>query len=75
MGHRRLTKALIKHDVLESYRRSALGIHWSLFILLIFTFMFSVVFKARWTGSCDFKAAFTQVYFPGFDGYYFVFRL
>jgi lipopolysaccharide transport system permease protein len=50
--HRELLAAMVKRDVVGRYRGSILGIAWSLFnpliMLAIYTFVFSVVFKARW---------------------------
>lgn len=43
---------LSKREVLDRYRGSILGLSWSFFnpilMLIIYTFVFSVVFKARW---------------------------
>ncbi len=42
-------------DVVGRYRGSVMGLLWSflnpLFMLVVYTFVFSVVFKARWAGS------------------------
>ncbi len=68
--HRDLIKASVKREVLGRYRGSFLGLFWSFFnpllMLLVYTFVFSVVFKARWgaTGS-DSKAEFALVLFAG----------
>ena len=50
--------ALVRVDLRSRYRGSILGIAWSFFNLLlmltIYTFVFSVVFKARWgTGGVE----------------------
>lgn len=49
--NRSLIHALAKREVLGRYRGSALGLLWSffnpLFMLVIYTFVFSVVFKSR----------------------------
>jgi lipopolysaccharide transport system permease protein len=46
-----------------------LGILWSffnpVFMLLVYTFVFSVVFKARWSGGSDSKTEFALVLFAG----------
>ncbi|PTV64958.1 MULTISPECIES: ABC transporter permease [Pseudomonas] len=46
---------LSKREVLDRYRGSVLGLSWSFFnpvlMLIIYTFVFSVVFKARWGGN------------------------
>ena len=50
--NRRLTFTMIKREVVGRYRGSMVGMAWSFFnpimMLLIYTFIFSVVFKARW---------------------------
>lgn len=67
--NRELTKALIQREVIGRYRGSALGILWSffhpMFMLAVYTFVFSVVFKARWGGGSDSKAEFALVLFAG----------
>jgi lipopolysaccharide transport system permease protein len=51
--HRGLIFQLAKRDVLSRYRGSMLGIVWPLLhpmvMLAIYTFIFSVVFRARWS--------------------------
>lgn len=67
--HRELTYALIKREVVGRYRGSFMGILWSffnpLFMLAVYTFVFSVVFKARWGGGSDSKTEFALVLFAG----------
>ncbi len=67
--NRGLTAALIQREVVGRYRGSVLGIFWSLFnpifMLLIYTFVFSVVFKARWHAGSDSKTEFALVLFAG----------
>lgn len=50
--NRSLVRALVKREVVGRYRGSVMGIAWSFFnpllMLVIYTFVFSVVFKARW---------------------------
>ena len=50
--HRDLIKASAKREVLGRYRGSFLGVLWSFFNPLymhaVYTFVFSVVFHARW---------------------------
>lgn len=52
--HRELIGEMSRRDILGRYRGSILGILWSLvqplIMLAIYTFVFSLVFKARWTG-------------------------
>ena len=53
--HRFLILQLTKRDVIGRYRGSVMGLAWSFFypvlMLTVYTFVFSVVFKARWGGS------------------------
>lgn len=64
-----LSWALVKRDVLGRYRGSILGILWSffnpLFMLLVYTLVFSIVFQARWSGGTGSKIEFAIVLFPG----------
>ncbi|WP_241048181.1 ABC transporter permease [Achromobacter xylosoxidans] len=59
-----------KRDVIGRYRGSALGLAWSFFnpvvMLTVYTFVFAVVFKARWgTGGEENKGQFALVLFTG----------
>lgn len=67
--NRQLTWSLIKREVVGRYRGSALGLLWSffnpIFMLLVYTFVFSVVFKARWPGGSESKTEFALVLFAG----------
>ena len=68
--NRWLTIQMIKREVLGRYRGSIMGIAWSLFypllMLSVYTFVFSVVFKARWeTGGEESKANFALILFVG----------
>lgn len=55
--NRSLIFQMTKREVLGRYRGSVLGLGWSLFhplvMLAIYTFVFSVVFRARWPGIAD----------------------
>lgn len=66
---RGLIQASAKREVLGRYRGSTLGLLWSflnpLFMLTIYTFVFSVVFKARWNAGSDSKTEFALVLFAG----------
>jgi len=59
----------VKREVLGRYRGSVLGIVWSflhpIFLLAVYTFVFSVVFKARWSEGSDSKTEFALVLFAG----------
>ncbi|WP_253822722.1 ABC transporter permease [Aeromonas sobria] len=61
--------ALIKRDISSRYQNSFLGIIWSflnpIFLLAVYTFIFSVVFKAKWTGGGDSKVEFALILFAG----------
>src|SRR5688572_14905082 len=67
--NRSLLRALIEREVIGRYRGSVMGILWSFFnpilMLAVYTFLFSVVFKARWNGGSDSKAEFSLVLFAG----------
>jgi lipopolysaccharide transport system permease protein len=67
--NRSLISTLVKREVLGRYRGSFLGILWSffnpLFMLCVFTFVFSVVFKARWNVDSDSKTEFALILFAG----------
>lgn len=67
--NRGLIKALVEREVLGRYRGSLFGILWSffhpLFMLTVYTFVFSVVFKSRWSGGSDSKTEFALVLFAG----------
>jgi lipopolysaccharide transport system permease protein len=67
--NRSLIAASARREVLGRYRGSVMGILWSffnpLFMLAIYTFVFSVVFQARWGGGTDSKTEFALVLFAG----------
>lgn len=67
--HRYLIRSLIRREIIGRYRGSALGLLWSFFnpvlMLAVYTFVFSVVFKARWQGGSDSKVEFALVLFAG----------
>jgi lipopolysaccharide transport system permease protein len=56
-GHRDLTWQLIRREVGQRYRGSYLGILWSfatpIFMLAVYTFVFSGIFKVRWVNSAE----------------------
>lgn len=69
-SNRNLIRALVKREVVGRYRGSVMGILWSFFnpllMLVIYTFVFSVVFKSRWgTGPQDSKLNFAVILFVG----------
>ena len=67
--NRSLIVASVKREVLGRYRGSVMGILWSffnpLFMLAVYTFVFSVVFQARWGGGTGSKTEFALVLFAG----------
>lgn len=67
--HRNLITAMISREVAGRYRGSFLGLFWSLFnpifMLGIYTFIFSVVFKARWSVGSESKTEFALMLFAG----------
>jgi len=67
-NHTLITR-LVKREVIGRYRGSVMGIMWSFFnpvlMLTVYTFVFSVVFKARWVGGSESKTEFALVLFAG----------
>lgn len=67
--NRDLILAMIKRDVIGRYRGSVMGLFWSffnpLFMLAVYTFVFSVVFKARWGTANESRTEFALILFAG----------
>ncbi len=68
--NRQLIVQMTKREVVGRYKGSAMGLAWSffnpVFMLVVYTFVFSVVFKARWgVGGEDSKTLFAVVLFVG----------
>jgi lipopolysaccharide transport system permease protein len=67
--NRQLIFQMAKRETVGRYRGSILGIAWSFFnplvMLVIYTFVFSVVFKARWGMEDESKADFAIILFIG----------
>lgn len=67
--NRGLIVQMTQREVIGRYRGSAMGLAWSFFnpvlMLVVYTFFFSVVFKARWGTLDDNKGAFAVVLFVG----------
>jgi lipopolysaccharide transport system permease protein len=67
--NRELIVQMTKREVIGRYRGSVLGIFWSFFnpilMLTVYTFVFSVIFKARWHAGSDSKTEFAIVLFAG----------
>jgi lipopolysaccharide transport system permease protein len=69
--HFNLIVQLVRRDVADRYRGSLVGLFWSfvnpLFMLLIYTFVFGVIFKARWNAQLGGHFAFALVLFAGLN--------
>jgi len=67
--HRYLIWQMTKRDVIGRYRGSVMGLFWSFFnpllLLAVYTFVFSVVFQARWGVDTGNKMNFAVVLFSG----------
>lgn len=69
IGQRDLIWALAKRDVVSKYKGSFAGMLWSflipLLMLSVYTFVFSVIFKAKWNVNSDSKTEFALILFTG----------
>jgi len=67
--NRGLINASVRREVVGRYRGSFMGILWSffnpLFMLTVYTFVFSIIFKARWSVDSDSKTEFALILFAG----------
>lgn len=67
--HQQLIFSLIRREVQARYQGSLLGLFWAIanpvFMLTVYTFVFSVVFKARWNTASESKTEFALVLFIG----------
>jgi len=68
--YRRLIIQMSRREVVGRYRGSVLGLTWSFFnpllMLLVYTFVFGVVFKARWGSNGDVsRSQFALLLFTG----------
>lgn len=68
--NRQLIWQMSRREVVGRYRGSVMGLAWSFFnpvlMLMVYTFVFSVVFKARWgVGGGESKTQFAVVLFVG----------
>ncbi|MDC8745781.1 ABC transporter permease [Xanthomonas campestris] len=68
-GNRVLIYQLAKREVISRYRGSLMGLAWSFFnpllMLAVYTFVFSVVFNARWGVETSNKGDFAIILFVG----------
>lgn len=69
IANKSLLYGLIKREIVGRYRGSILGLLWSFFnpvlMLAVYTFVFSMVFQARWVGGSGSKVEFAMVLFSG----------
>ena len=68
--NRQLIIQMARRDIASRYRGSLIGLAWSfinpILMLLVYTFVFSVVFKARWNvGGDESKTDFAIILFAG----------
>jgi lipopolysaccharide transport system permease protein len=68
--NRQLIRQMTRREVIGRYKGSVMGLLWSflnpVFMLVVYTFVFSVVFKARWgVGEEETKSQFAIVLFVG----------
>lgn len=69
--NRQLIEQMTKREVVGRYQGSAFGLAWSflnpVFMLVVYTFVFSEIFKSRWSGvgGDDSKTQFAVVLFVG----------
>jgi lipopolysaccharide transport system permease protein len=71
LRNRQLIIQMTKREVVGRYKGSAMGLAWSffnpVFMLVVYTFVFSDIFKSRWSGDVgnDSKTQFAVVLFVG----------
>ncbi|MDD5579579.1 MAG: ABC transporter permease [Methylobacter sp.] len=67
--NRQLITQMTRREVVGRYKGSVMGLLWSflnpVFMLVVYTFVFSVVFKARWGVGDESKTQFAVVLFVG----------
>lgn len=68
-GNRELIAQMTRREVVGRYKGSVMGLLWSflnpLFMLVVYSFVFSVVFKARWSGGGESQTQFAVILFAG----------
>lgn len=66
---RGLIKVSVEREISSRYKGSMLGFFWAflipLFLLLVYTFVFSTIFKARWSAESGSRVEFALVLFAG----------
>lgn len=69
--HFALTIQMARRDIVGRYRGSFVGLFWSFFnpllMLMIYTFVFGVIFKSRWTGQTGGQFEFAVILFAGLN--------
>lgn len=69
--HFSLVLQMAKRDVIGRYRGSFIGLLWSFFnpllMLIIYTFVFGIIFKSRWTGQAGGHVEFAIILFAGLN--------
>lgn len=69
VSHRDLIYNLARREIIGRYRGSFMGLMWSflnpVLMLAVYTFVFSVIFKARWAGGSESRTEFALVLFAG----------
>ena len=68
-GNRELIAQMTRREVVGRYKGSVMGLLWSflnpVFMLAVYSFVFSVVFKARWSGGGESQTQFAVILFAG----------
>jgi len=68
-GNRELIAQMARREVIGRYKGSLMGLMWSflnpVFMLAVYSFVFSVAFKARWSGGNESQTQFAVVLFSG----------
>lgn len=68
-GNRELIVQMTRREVVGRYKGSLMGLLWSflnpIFMLVVYSFVFSVVFKARWSGGDESQSQFAVILFAG----------
>lgn len=67
--HRQMIVQMTRREVIGRYQGSILGLAWSFFhpvlLLMVYTFVFSVIFKARWVDDGNTNAEYALILFVG----------
>ncbi|MDB5988732.1 MAG: type transporter [Herbaspirillum sp.] len=67
--NRQLIFQMARREVVGRYKGSVLGLAWSffnpVFMLTVYTFVFSEIFKSRWAGASESKTQFAVLLFAG----------